>query len=357
MLVPLDSVEILAIVDNEVDPMSTQPPCITATGRLGDVALTKGRQVGQERGGGTGLEGLDPIGGVKPGFEKSVKEVAMEQLCCGAHGLSLMLTAIKAGASQALLFDTAPTESIFEANTRRLQPSLKDVKHIHLSHWHRDHSGGMLSAVRMIQDAKGSSLPPVTVDLHPARPDYRGFVTPLGVVSLEADPSFQEIEDVGGKVVKTNEAHEVLDSHFLVSGEIPRVTVYEDGIRGGLRLENGAWVSDQWIMDERFIVCHVKDKGLVLFTGCSHAGVVNAAKHAITLGSPDGSIPLYAVVGGYHLADAEPEKIATTVSDLKALGVKVLIAGHCTGWRAKFEIEKEMPGSLVPSFVGIKTVI
>lgn len=73
MLISLDTLSILAIVDNETDPMSPAPPCVKATGRLGDVALGKGRPVGDERGGGV------------------VKEVAMEQLCCGAHGLSLMI--------------------------------------------------------------------------------------------------------------------------------------------------------------------------------------------------------------------------------------------------------------------------
>ncbi|KAF2001074.1 metallo-beta-lactamase superfamily protein [Amniculicola lignicola CBS 123094] len=342
MLVPLDNLSILAIVDNEVDPMSPAPPCVTATGNLGHIALGKGTPVGEQRGGGM------------------VKEIAMEQLCCGAHGLSLMLTATKDGVSQTLLFDTGPTESIFEANAKRLQPPLQNISHIHLSHWHRDHSGGMLAAIKLIKSAKASASTPVSetlpVDLHPARPDYRGFTTPMGIVSLEADPSFAEIEAAGGVVEKYDASHEVLNNHFLISGEIPRVTGYEKAIPPGMRYESGEgkWVPDQWITDERFVVCHVKDKGLVLFTGCSHAGVVNAAKHAVAL-IPE--VPLYAIVGGFHLADAVPEIISTTIKDLKELGVKVLMAGHCTGWRAKFEIEKEMPGSLVPSFVGITTVI
>jgi 7,8-dihydropterin-6-yl-methyl-4-(beta-D-ribofuranosyl)aminobenzene 5'-phosphate synthase len=73
MLIPLDTLDILAIVDNETDPMSPAPPCVTATGRLGEVALGKGRVIKEERGAGI------------------VKELAMEQLCCGAHGLSLMI--------------------------------------------------------------------------------------------------------------------------------------------------------------------------------------------------------------------------------------------------------------------------
>ena len=62
-------------------------------------------------------------------------------------------------------------------------------------------------------------------------------------------------------------------------------------------------------------------------------------------------------MGGFHLADAEPSTISGTVADLKALDPKLLLTGHCTGWRAKFAIEREMPGRLVPSFVGSKFVL
>ena len=92
-----------------------------------------------------------------------------------------------------------------------------------------------------------------------------------------------------------------------------------------------------------------------MFTGCSHAGVVNASKHSVELAH---GTPLYAVMGGFHLADAEPETVSSTVADLKALDPKMLLAGHCTGWRAKFEIEKQIPGGrLVPSFVGSRFVL
>lgn len=82
--------------------------------------------------------------------------------------------------------------------------------------------------------------------------------------------------------------------------------------------------------------------------------MVNASRHAFELGA---GTPLYAVMGGYHLADAEPAHIQSTAADLKALDAQVLLTGHCTGWRAKFEIQNQMPGRLVPSFVGSKFVI
>lgn len=87
-----------------------------------------------------------------------------------------------------------------------------------------------------------------------------------------------------------------------------------------------------------------------MFTGCSHAGVVNCSRHAIDcLG---GSVPLHAVVGGYHLATSDASQMESTVRDLKKLDPAILLPGHCTGWRAKFAIEKQMPGSMVPCTVG-----
>ena len=91
-------------------------------------------------------------------------------------------------------------------------------------------------------------------------------------------------------------------------------------------------------------------KGLVVFTGCSHAGVVNVSKHALQLSN--GSVPLYAVIGGYHLVGPNEPQIQETVRDLKQLDPQLLMPGHCSGWRAKLEIDKMMPGRLAPSTVG-----
>ncbi|KAK5132228.1 hypothetical protein LTR08_009288 [Meristemomyces frigidus] len=212
----------------------------------------------------------------------------------------------------------------------------------------------MLKAIKMINEAKSSGNH-VSVDLHPARPDFRGFMATTPI-SLEADPTFDAIEAAGGKVAKSDQPHMVLDNMFLLSGEIPRTTAYEQGLRRGVRFDasKGAWEEDTLIKDERLVMCKLKGKGVVIFTGCSDAGVVNATKHALELGD---STPLYAVMGGFHLADAEPEMIAHTIADLKALDPMLLLAGHCTGWRAKFEIQKEMSGRLVPSFVGSTSVL
>ncbi|KAF6823929.1 metallo-beta-lactamase superfamily protein [Colletotrichum plurivorum] len=340
-LIELDAVEVLVIIDNELDPISPCPnPLIEQSGGIKDIC-TRARRT-------------PPDGG------EPVLELRMDNICCSAHGLSLMITGVKHGRRRTILFDTGPEEDMWERNAKRLGPDIGHIEVIVLSHWHRDHSGGMLKVLRRITEERertGTSLPPVSVDLHPDRPAYRGSLVPgMPIISLQADPSFEEIEACDGVVNKNRQAHTVLDDMFLISGEIPRVTGYEKGFPFGVRYieEKKEWIKDADMADERFLMCRLKGKGIVMFTGCGHAGVVNSAKHAVNLG--DGA-PLYAVAGGFHLADAQPDIIEQTVSDLKASGTKVVLPGHCTGWRAKFELQKQMPGCFAPCFVGSKFVL
>jgi 7,8-dihydropterin-6-yl-methyl-4-(beta-D-ribofuranosyl)aminobenzene 5'-phosphate synthase len=167
-------------------------------------------------------------------------------------------TAVKGDTRRTMMFDTGPEEDAWERNVHRLRPDLSAIELIQLSHWHRDHSGGMLRAIKMIKEKRKD---PLIVDLHPNRPDYRGFMA-MQPISLEADPTFTEIEQAGAVVKKNDQPHMVLDGMFLVSGEIPRVTLYEKGLQRGVRFNasTGTWESDELILDERFLMCNVKAK-------------------------------------------------------------------------------------------------
>ncbi|KAF2424385.1 hypothetical protein EJ08DRAFT_639302 [Tothia fuscella] len=335
-LIELDSLEFLVIVDNEVDPISKYPnPAVEAYGNLADIAAAS-RIRPSDR----------PEGG-------DTRVLSMEDICCGAHGLSIMVTGVKDGKRRTVLFDTGPDEAVWQSNVKRLGAKVGDVEVIVLSHWHRDHSGGMLKAIPIINAAKEKDAPKVIADLHPNRPDFRGVTLPSFQLSLEADPTFEEISTAGGVVAKNADTHTLADDFFLVSGEISRVTGYEKGIRRGARFakEKGAWEMDELILDERFLMCKLKDRGIVMFTGCSHAGVVNASRHAITLGE---GAALHAVVGGYHLADSETAHIDETVADLEKLNPKLFFPGHCTGSRAKCALERSMPGRVNQSTVGTR---
>ncbi|KAK7923394.1 hypothetical protein PG985_007465 [Apiospora marii] len=340
-LVEVDSLIIRTIINDEIDQISPSPhPGVRHPQSFMGAPLTPLNDYptasAADRGGAT-------------------RELRMDTLCCGAHGLSLLITAVKDGLPRhSLLFDAGPEGEVWERNARRLGLDVGEIEHVVLSHWHRDHSGGLVSAVRMISEAAAAT--PVVVDVHPDRPAFRGVMIPSTQepISLQADPTVQELNDAGAVVRSEGEAHTVLDDMFLVSGAIPRETDYEGGIPGGITFNetSGEWEKDELIMDERLVMCHLKDKGLVVFTGCSHAGVVNVSRHAVRMGG--GRVPLYSVVGGYHLADASAEKMEKSMRDLRALGPEILMPGHCTGWRFKVRVEKEMPGHMAPIFGGTK---
>ncbi|KAG2413880.1 hypothetical protein HFD88_003070 [Aspergillus terreus] len=336
-LVEVDSLEALVIIDNELDPISpAAPDTVQISGLLNTIASNS-------------PDDIDDRGDAR-------KELRMEDICCSAHGLSILITATKGDKRHSILFDAGPEPDAWERNVSRLRPDLAAVEMVQLSHWHRDHSGGLTRAVQMITAAKRAKGCPekLPVDLHPDRPAYRGIAFGETIVSLQADPTLKEIVEAGGAVTLYDEPHTVLDDFFLVSGEIPRRTGYEVGARGAMRFDpkTGDWVSDELIMDERFLMCNLKDRGIVVFSGCSHAGVVNCARHAVDM--LGGAVPLYAVVGGFHLANGDAALVESTVRDLKKLDPAVLLPGHCTGWRAKFALEKSMPGSLVPCTVGVR---
>jgi 7,8-dihydropterin-6-yl-methyl-4-(beta-D-ribofuranosyl)aminobenzene 5'-phosphate synthase len=116
----------------------------------------------------------------------------------------------------------------------------------------------------MIKDAKKAQgrSDDLVVDLHPDRPVYRGMAAAQTIISLEADPTFEEISGTGAVIEKSSEAHTILDDMFLVSGEIPRVTPYETGLKGAVRFdpETKDWYSDEQIADERFLAVNLKGK-------------------------------------------------------------------------------------------------
>jgi len=155
--------------------------------------------------------------------------------------------------------------------------------------------------------------------------------------------------------VNAYESRTLLDDVFYLSGEIPRVTAFERGMPRHVKrtVDGNAWEPDPLILDERYVAVHLENRGILVFTACSHAGVINVLNDARAVF--DG-IPLYGVMGGFHLAGPGPEgAIAPTVEALRSFGLARIMPGHCTGWRAVTALSNAFGDRvLVPCAVGRK---
>ena len=313
-----DRVEILVLVDNVTDSLSTAP------------AYAENEFRRYWRRGGQVLSG--------------------SCLCCAAHGLSCAVTAWRGDVARTLLFDTGPDAAVFERNVERLGFDMGTVDAMVLSHGHWDHGGAMLRALDMARTRNGGRAIPVY--MHPDMYRTRAMRTPDGAMHRFEDvPSAAALEARGARVVHAATAQTVLDDLFYVSGEIPRVTSFEEGLPGHYRrTEDGSgWEPDPLITDERFVAVSVKDKGVVVFTACSHAGVVNVLTHARECFPRR---PLHGVMGGFHLSGANEKVIPDTVDAMRAFGLKSIMAAHCTGWRATGALAAAFGDAVAPSAVG-----
>ena len=317
----VSSVEVRILVDNVTDNLSSVPSFVE----------TEFASLGRRR------RGMWILGG--------------GCLCCAAHGLSCLVTVTHDRTERTILFDTGPEDSTFEQNVSRLGVDLGPVESIVLSHGHWDHAGAMLRGLQLIIDRNGGQ--PVPCYTHPDMFRTRATKRADGsLLQMEDIPSAAAMTSHGGRVIITTEPQLVAADTVYVSGEIPRVTPFERGLPGQHRrtLDGTAWEPDELIKDERYLAVNVAGKGIVVFTACSHAGVVNVLTHASACFP---GVALHAVVGGLHLAGTNEAIIPNTVAALREFDLAVIAAGHCTGWRAMTAIANAFGDQrLVPLSVG-----
>ena len=318
-----DRLEVLVLVDNATDSLSTTPkhvvaewPGLVAAGRL--------------------------------------STLSGEVICRAHHGLSLLLTAHVGGERHTLLFDAGPEGATLLRNAAILGVDFGQIEAVVLSHGHWDHGGGLLAALEAVATRRPGA--PVPCFVHPGMFAHRALQRPDGILlAQEPVPEPTRLALAGADVRNTREAQVVAGDVFYVSGEIPRVTPYETGLPGHVRraADGRTWEPDPLIMDERFVAVQVRDRGQFVFSACSHAGIVNVLTHAREVFP---AVPLHGAMGGLHLAGVTEKIIPETVADLKRLELAVLAPGHCTGWRALSALAREFGDELVPSAVGKRYV-
>ena len=265
------------------------------------------------------------------------------------HGYSALVSVQTGDHSASLLFDAGVTTHALIHNMDVLEIRPQELHSIVLSHGHIDHTHGLLGMIKRL----GKRRMPIL--LHPDAFLNRKVILPDNHELHSPAPNRRLLEQENVEFIEERGCSYLLEGMVLVTGQIHRTTEFETGFPIHYSEINGTWQSDPLIHDDQALVINVREKGLVVMTGCGHAGAINSIRYAQKLSGVD---KVYALLGGLHLTGALFEPIiAPTLKELKAIGPRLLMPGHCTGWKATHAFAREFADAFVQPSVGTRLVI
>jgi len=278
------------------------------------------------------------------------------------HGFSAILeisyTHDKSIKTNKFLFDTGVSKDGIVHNCDVLGVNLTDIETIILSHGHFDHISGLISTLKRIEK-------PIEIVVHPEAFLRRWLIFPNGNKARLDFLDEEEIIQAGGIIRKVEKISFlprdenkpdkkesiIVNNRVMITGEIPRVTEFEKGFPLQYKEENEfELVPDPLVKDDQALVMNIKDKGLLILTGCGHAGIINTIKYAKKV---TGVRKIYSILGGLHLSgQGYEESIPLTIAELKREDPRYIVPCHCTGWKAAYEIVNTMPEKFIQPSVG-----
>jgi 7,8-dihydropterin-6-yl-methyl-4-(beta-D-ribofuranosyl)aminobenzene 5'-phosphate synthase len=257
------------------------------------------------------------------------------------HGFSVLLS-IDGGPR--VLFDTGVDKLGFLRNLDVLEVRANELDAIVLSHGHADHALGLGG----LWDRLGQRRVPLV--LHPDAYLERKLVLPDGRESHIPPPRRADLRRENVELIEEVGPSLLVGGKLLVSGEVARVTDFETGFPIHWAKHGDEWRPDPLIHDDQCAILNLRGKGLVIVTGCGHAGIVNIILNARRI---TGIQRIHAVIGGFHLTGGWFDPIVPqTIEALKEMKIDYLAPGHCTGFAAMRQIANAMPDSFVFNCVG-----
>ena len=262
------------------------------------------------------------------------------------HGFSAMVSTVLDDSPRSLLFDFGFSEHGAAFNAEALGADMRRVEVMALSHGHMDHFGGMEKLVHMT-GRSGMEL-----IVHPEVFRSPRYMKVTEDFKIMFPPFTQEkAESAGAAVVTTPAPYSMLDDKALFLSEIDRTTEFEKGAPS-LWFEKDGKAQQDTFEDDTALAFVVRDKGLVVLSGCAHAGIVNTVEYARKVTGVDS---VYAVMGGFHLSGPDQAPvIKPTIEALKAIDPAYIIPTHCTGRNATQMIEDAFPGRFILNMAGTR---
>ena len=242
-----------------------------------------------------------------------------------------------------ILIDTGARPETVLKNATELKVDLSPVEDVVLTHFHGDHTGGLMSLRTELMKKNPAALSRAHVG--------RGFFWPRPSAQGERNSMIEirkQYEKTGGKFVEHEQWSELLPGVWL-TGPVPRVTDEKNyGGRGVAKVQTPDGIREDNVPDDQSVIIETKD-GLLMITGCGHAGVVNILKYT-HVKFPDS--PITTLFGGLHLYDASDKQLSWTADQFKLFGVRELVGAHCTGIDALFQLRQRLNLSRKTAVVG-----
>lgn len=261
----------------------------------------------------------------------------------GQHGISFLLTAERDGVVKNILVDVAQDSAALIENINRMQIAISCIDAVVLTHCHYDHTRGI---AKILREIGGKDIPVI------AHPDIfrTHFISDpyLRSIGIMDGDRREDIESSGGILYLAGNALEIMPG-LISTGEVERITDFEEVGMSLFTIENGQ-VKGDLMKDDISVVANVRGKGLVIVTGCSHAGIVNIIQQSIKL---TGTKKIHGIIGGFHLIEASEERIQKTALALKKFNPDWVYAGHCTGFRAQVELYNIFKEQFSPLHTGM----
>jgi 7,8-dihydropterin-6-yl-methyl-4-(beta-D-ribofuranosyl)aminobenzene 5'-phosphate synthase len=232
-----------------------------------------------------------------------------------------------------ILYDTGAHTDVVLRNAEALSVDLTTVPEVVLSHYHSDHVGGFTTLRHSVAGRAPGALARTHVG--------EGIFYPRSTLSLGIDENQMrfikdDYEKTGGVFVVHREPVQLYPGVWL-TGPVPR-KYPERNWPKGTRVSTPTGVVEDYLPEDMALVCDT-DKGLVVLTGCGHAGVINIIDYARTFIRP---ARVHALVGGTHLFNASDETLSWTAEKLRSFGVDNLLGAHCTGVETVYRFRRDL---------------
>lgn len=279
------------------------------------------------------------------------------------HGFSALIQIDDA--SDKILWDAGVSKGTLIENMARMELDPQEISIIALSHGHSDHYAGMttlLKEMRLLPKAKewGKEVSQkdiesflaehkVPIVVHPAAFRERWWKKDDGTLEGPIQPPpRQEWEAAGAKIVLSTEPYK-LSPDCWTTGYVPRKSFEKVGRPTQLLYRSGDELTPDDLDEDQAIVINIKDKGLIVLSGCAHSGIVNTVNYAKEF---TGISTIYAIIGGFHLARAKEDEIDKTIDFIKREKPIYVVPSHCTGFQAMKRFSQEMPDEFIEGVVG-----